>query len=570
MIRIFRGLSVLAAFGAFCWLLYSFYTDKHFNTNIFYVFVSSALMLFVTFSTSLANLLSPKKLSDTASFNSSCQGDTITQSSSGQISATNQSIVVSGKLSGGILINSATAPGTKQVNAVDDDNKTIEIHELKKIIVEQSEKLTQYQKEANSPEVIKTSQVSPVNEVIRQSMLAGDILAVLNQTNHAIADQAQQQLALAQIHYFRAQAYDYLGEHNKAYADIETAYQLTCAREQVNLYNWHYASSYATVLDNKHSLQAGPLYQSVLNFLQLLENDDYQEDIAIILNNLAVFETAQNDNKQACLHYIEALQIRRLLAKSNPSQFNSAVASTLNNLAVLEDTQGHAEQALMYYDEALELLKNLAKSNPARFNAEFADTLNNLGNLKASQGDIDEAYTHYSKALALLTEFSANNTERNKVALAKVLNNFGVLKINQSANAEALFDLNNALDIWRDLALDKPETFNKEIADILVDMAIAKEKLGFTNDAHADYEEALQLDRMLAQSNPARFNLDVTETLVNLIGFYLNNPNHPQFKMAKLYAEEARDLLSPHLFKGNTKADKIFLSVIKISRALGI
>lgn len=570
MIKFFRRLSVLAAFGALCWLLYSFHTDKHFNTNVFSVFVLSALILFGTFSTSLANLLNPKKSNDTNSFNSSCRSEIITQSSSGQMSATNQGVNVSGKLSGDIIFNNATAPGTKQVNAVDDDNKTIENYKLRKQNVELEEKLAQYQKEANSPEVTITSQASPINEAIRQSMLSGDILAVLNQTNHAIADQAPEQLALAQIHYFRAQAYDYLGEYNNAYADIETAYQLTCAREQINLYNWHYASSYATVLDSKHSLQAGSLYQSVLNFLQLQENNYYQKDIAIILNNLAVFETAQNDTKQAYLHYTEALQIRRQLAKSNPSQLNSAVASTLNNLAVLKDTQGHAEEALMYYDEALELLKNLAKNNPARFNAEFADTLNNLGNLKASQGDIDEAYTHYSKALALLTEFSANNTDRNKVALAKVLNNFGVLKINQSANAEALFDLNKALDIWRNLAVDKPETFNKEIADILVDMAIAKEKLGFTNDAHADYEEALQLDRMLAQSNPARFNLDVTETLVYIIGFYLDNPNHPQFKMAKLYAEEARDLLSPYLFNGNAKADKIFLSVIKISRALGI
>src|SRR5690606_27196932 len=89
---------------------------------------------------------------------------------------------------------------------------------------------------------------------------------------------------------------------------------------------------------------------------------------------LAILQQAKNELGNAELSYLEALEIRRKLARENPQAYLADVAVTLNNLAVLQSDKNEFGKAELSYLEALEIRRKLAEENPNTFLIPFGDT----------------------------------------------------------------------------------------------------------------------------------------------------------------------------------------------------
>ena len=71
----------------------------------------------------------------------------------------------------------------------------------------------------------------------------------------------------------------------------------------------------------------------------------YLPEVAITLNNLGIFDSAQNRIEEARKEFAEALQIRRELARKNPEAYSPKAAETLNNLGLVDSAQNRMEEA---------------------------------------------------------------------------------------------------------------------------------------------------------------------------------------------------------------------------------
>ncbi len=76
--------------------------------------------------------------------------------------------------------------------------------------------------------------------------------------------------------------------------------------------------------------------------------------------------------------FIEALEIYKELAKTNPSVYNPDIAMTFNNLANLYKRVNKLKEAEEAFIEALNIRRELVKANPSAYSHDLADILNDL------------------------------------------------------------------------------------------------------------------------------------------------------------------------------------------------
>jgi nephrocystin-3 len=97
----------------------------------------------------------------------------------------------------------------------------------------------------------------------------------------------------------------------------------------------------------------------------------YLPYVAAALNNLGVFDHAQNRLEEARKALEETLRTYRELAKKNPETYLSDVALALNNLGILFSDQHQTEEARRALDEALKIYEAYAKQNPEQFSSDL-------------------------------------------------------------------------------------------------------------------------------------------------------------------------------------------------------
>ncbi|MGH3991959.1 MAG: tetratricopeptide repeat protein, partial [Pseudonocardiaceae bacterium] len=95
--------------------------------------------------------------------------------------------------------------------------------------------------------------------------------------------------------------------------------------------------------------------------------------------------------EQALAATVEAVEIRRRLAQTNPAAFEPDLASALNNLGAMLSNLGRREEALAATVEAADVYRRLAQTNPAAFEPDLAMALNNLGMMLSNLGRREEA-----------------------------------------------------------------------------------------------------------------------------------------------------------------------------------
>lgn len=97
--------------------------------------------------------------------------------------------------------------------------------------------------------------------------------------------------------------------------------------------------------------------------------------------------------------YRESLELRKNLAKVNPSVYEPYVAMTCNNLAdLLAEIPGRDKEAEALYQEALALRRKQVRIAPEVYGPNLARVCRNLGRFLQSQGRTEEAEALFQEA----------------------------------------------------------------------------------------------------------------------------------------------------------------------------
>jgi tetratricopeptide (TPR) repeat protein len=155
-------------------------------------------------------------------------------------------------------------------------------------------------------------------------------------------------------------------------------------------------------------------------------NSAFLPDLASALNNLGVFYSELGQRAEALPPTLEAVNTYRELAKTN-SAFLPNLAGALNNLGVRYRELGQRAEALPPTLEAVKTYRELAKTNSS-FLPDLAGALGNLGLQYSTLNQLDEAFPHAEEAVRLYTELVSTYPARFKDDLQRARNNLEDLR----------------------------------------------------------------------------------------------------------------------------------------------
>lgn len=297
-------------------------------------------------------------------------------------------------------------------------------------------------------------------------------------------------------------------------------------------------------------LEVANYFQFINQFKKAEKYYDYgllkagsDEERALTLNNLAVFQKTKNEYEKAELTFLEALNIYRKLAKINPQFYLFYVAGILNNLSnLLIDIKKYnkANQCLL---EALDINRKLVKIDSQKYLPDVGATLNNLANFHSSNNELDQAEAYYNEALKIYGTLTEVNPQKYVPFKAIILNNFGLLKssINKMDHAESFY--NEALGFYTKLAKVNPRTYLPLKAHVLNNLGLLKRSENRFNHAESFYNEALKIRRELAKVNPQTYLPDLANTLNNLANLKVDEKKGEQAENFYLEVLEIRKKL---------------------------
>ena len=224
-----------------------------------------------------------------------------------------------------------------------------------------------------------------------------------------------------------------------------------------------------------------------------------EEKLANILFDYAYLKADFTRMHEAVQLYVEALQIYRQLAESNPDAYMPRVAMTLNNLAALQRALGRYVEGEKNYVEALRIRRQLAESNPDAYMPRVAMTLNNLANLQSDLGRYVEAEKNYVEALQIYRQLAESNPDAYMPRVATSLNNLAILQSELGRYVEAEENYVEALRIRRQLAESSPDAYMPDVAMTLWNLACLKSKQKKYEEEKEIWIEALEVHEWLEQ-----------------------------------------------------------------------
>lgn len=243
--------------------------------------------------------------------------------------------------------------------------------------------------------------------------------------------------------------------------------------------------------------------------------EDGLAERARLLNNIGNRQSDVGQWGEALASTIEAVKIRRELAKNRPEEFLPFLAASLNNLGLRQSEVGQWEEALASTHEAVWLYRELARYRPGVFLADLAMSLNNLGNRQSELGQRTGALTSALEAVGYYRELAKYRPEAFLPCLAQSLHNLGATQIELGQMEEALASTHEAVKIRRELAKDRPDAFLPCLAGSLNNLGAVQSELGQWEEALAASEEAAAVVWPLFLAIPAAF---ARNTLVVLQG----------------------------------------------------
>ena len=265
----------------------------------------------------------------------------------------------------------------------------------------------------------------------------------------------------------------------------------------------------------------------------------HQNQLAKVLNSLALLHKRKNEYTTAIKEFEEALNIYRKLTVENSSIYLENTAVILHNMANLHRDLKEYGDALKKFEEALEIRRELAEKNPQIHLVDVAGTLNDWGNFHYIFNEYEAAVPKYEEALSIRRILAAENPKEYLPLVAATLNNLANVHRTTKVHTAASQEFEEALKIRRNLAVENPKVYLPDVAATLNNLAILHASLNDFSSAVLEYEEALKIRRELADKNPKVYLSEVAQTLHNLgIAHYRKN----EFSTALTKFEESSEI----------------------------
>ena len=268
----------------------------------------------------------------------------------------------------------------------------------------------------------------------------------------------------------------------------------------------------------KHSVQLAAL-SATLTSQQVIKyrtgapdaDPDAANRLAGSLTNLSV-RLARLGQLEQALTAIEAVTIRRELARVRPGTFQPDLATSLNSLCAILSDLGWPEEALTAIEEATGIyLPGAGPSPPGHFRSDVARSLNSLSIVLSDLGRREEALTANQEAVTIRRELARARPDR----LARSLANRSGILGDLGHPEEALTAIEEATGIYRELARARPDAFWSELAAAL-NLSTVLADLGRLEEALIAVEEATGIYRELARARPDAFRPDLAAALNTL------------------------------------------------------
>lgn len=246
---------------------------------------------------------------------------------------------------------------------------------------------------------------------------------------------------------------------------------------------------------------------------------EYDNDIASVVQDLAILHNDLSQYSQAEKEYEEALQIRRRIAPINPDYYDEDIANTLVNLGDLHTyTLRQWSQAEKEYEEALSIYRRLAENNPNTYDANVADTLEDLANLHAKMiTRLDLAVKEVEEALVLYRRLAESKPDVHEVNVAGMLRTVARIHYYCEMDSQAEKELEEALRIYerRNELHPDPNVYDSDIASTLEFLAELHEtRLHQYDRAEYERKEAERIRRRLSNGNSTFFTNTDTKSCV--------------------------------------------------------
>lgn len=233
-----------------------------------------------------------------------------------------------------------------------------------------------------------------------------------------------------------------------------------------------------------------PLYLESYQIYQRLAKKEpsiYNPKLAVAKFNLAIEYYHTGKIPESVTLWIEVYEMFQQLSQKEPSLYNDELKTTKGNLEELAPwleseaidyrDNGQYEKSETYYLKALDLYRLLAKENPTQYEPEIAGTLNSIGILYIKTKRFPECESAFKESLAVYERLAKTNLETYQSEVVRMKNNLSALAYQLRKNVsqdkdgkhymenEAL--LTQAVEIYRFLAKNSSNDYKSEIAATL-------------------------------------------------------------------------------------------------------
>ncbi len=295
--------------------------------------------------------------------------------------------------------------------------------------------------------------------------------------------------------------------------------------------------------DKKARRDAERYYEDALELYRELADEEpekFDEDVAMIYNNLGLFYSDDADRrKEAEACYLQALGIRKRLAAAQPSVYETYLAGTYNNLGLFYSADAdRRKEAEGCYLKALGIYKRLAAGQPSVYEPDLAMTYNNLGAFYSDEADRRkeakecyqtaleiykrlEAEGYYLQALEIRKRLAAAQPSVYEPDLAITYNNLGAFysdEVDRRKEAEECYL--QALEIYKRLAAAQPSVYETYLAMTYNNLGVLYKDANRRKEAEECYLQALEIYKRLAAAQPSVYETYLAKTYNNLGNFY--------------------------------------------------
>ena len=231
------------------------------------------------------------------------------------------------------------------------------------------------------------------------------------------------------------------------------------------------------------------------------------------LNNYSVDLSGSGDREGALRAALEAVEIRRRLAKANSKAHEPDLAGSVNNLANRLSETGDREGALRAALEAMEIYSRLAKANAAAYEPDLAMSMSNLASRLSETGDRAGALRSALEAVEICRRLAKANAAAYEPDLAMSVSNLANFLSETGDREGALRAALEAVEIRRRLARDNVAAYEPDLAASVNNLANSLSKTGDREGALQAAQEAVEIYGRLANANAAAYQPNLAISL---------------------------------------------------------